>query len=121
MRFLIDASLPRAVADEIISANHQAVDVRDIGLGTSPDSDIAEHARLNQLAIISADNDFGNIRDYPPADYGGIVVIKATATANRATILSIVRRFLQQADIVDQLPGRLAIVESTRFRLRPAP
>lgn len=121
MHFLIDASLPRPTAGVIVAANHQATDVRDIGFGSAPDADIADLARQRQWAIITADHDFGNIRDYPPADYAGIVVIQPPDGAWRGVVLSIIGRFLQQNDIIDQLPGRLAIVDSTRIRLRPAP
>ena len=67
--FLIDASLPRATGDLVRAYGHQATDVRDIGLGTASDEDIADHARLNQLAVISGDQDFGNVLLFPPDDY----------------------------------------------------
>ena len=73
--FLVDASLPRATGDVIRAHGHQASDVRDIGLGTAPDNDIADHARQHQLAIVTADQDFGNVLTFPPADYAGIIVI----------------------------------------------
>lgn len=43
--FLVDASLPRATGDLIRQHGYQATDVRDIGLGTASDQDIADHAR----------------------------------------------------------------------------
>ena len=48
--FLIDASLPRAVANPIRTYGHQATDVRDIGMGSASDQDIADYARQHQLA-----------------------------------------------------------------------
>src|SRR5260370_8723712 len=51
--FLVDAGLPRATGDLIRRHGHQATDVRDIGLGTASDQDIADHARQHQLAIVS--------------------------------------------------------------------
>jgi predicted nuclease of predicted toxin-antitoxin system len=66
--FLVDASLPRATGDLIRAYGHQATDVRDIGLGTAADQDIAEHARLHQRAVISGDQDFGNVLLFPPAN-----------------------------------------------------
>jgi len=117
--FLVDASLPRATADVIRSAGHQATDVRNIGLGSSQDDVIAEYAFEHHLSPITRDGDFGNVRNYPPADYRGIVVIQAPEGAGRAMVLAMVSRFLQERWIVEQLDGHLAIVEPARIRVRP--
>jgi len=62
--FLVDASLPRAAASTIRKCGHQATDVRDIGLGAAADDEIAEHARLNGLALVSGDLDFANVLSF---------------------------------------------------------
>ena len=41
MRFLVDANMPRSAAELLTRYNHEAVDVRDIGMGGAADSDIA--------------------------------------------------------------------------------
>ena len=46
MQFLVDASMPRGTAPLIQSRGHQATDVRDIGLGSARDQDIAAHAQV---------------------------------------------------------------------------
>lgn len=119
MRFLIDASLPRPTADLIRTHGHEASDVRDIGLGTAPDSSIAAHAKANGLCLITRDNDFGNVVAYPPREFAGIVVIQAPHHARRSTVLSLVERFLREAELIARLPGRLALVDVWRIRVRP--
>lgn len=118
-QFLVDASLPRATDDLIRRYGHQATDVRNVGLGAAADQEIAHHAQRHQLCVITRDQDFGNALDYPPADYFGIVVIRAPNKATRAVVLSMVEQFLQQSAIVQQMTGHLAIVEPGRIRLRP--
>ncbi len=120
MRFLIDADLPRPTATLTRNLGHEAIDVRDIGLGASPDQEIAAYARVHGLCLLTGDFDFSDIRDYPPEEYAGLAVLKLPNHADRDCILSLVERFIQQADVLDQLPGRLAIVERGRIRLRPA-
>jgi predicted nuclease of predicted toxin-antitoxin system len=71
VHFLIDASMPRGTAPLICSRGHDATDVRDIGLGGAPDQDIAAHAQAHQLAILSRDFDFADVRNYPPDQYAG--------------------------------------------------
>jgi hypothetical protein len=118
--FLIDAGLPRPTAALVIGNGHAATDVRDIGMATAHDSTIAAHAKAQQMIILTVDQDFGNILDYPPEDYHGIVVVQPPPRATRAAILKLIEQFLNGKDIIDQLPGRLAIVEPGRVRLRPA-
>jgi predicted nuclease of predicted toxin-antitoxin system len=121
VHFLVDASLPRATAPLITAAGLRATDVRDIGLGTVDDRQIANHARHCGLCLMTRDGDFGNILDYPPQDYAGIVVIDAPEPASRNVVLQMVERFLQQLPHLVELRGRLAIVEVARIRLRPVP
>ena len=75
MRFLVDANMPLSVAPRIRAFGHEATDVREIGIGAADDSVIARHARENGLSLVTRDKDFGDIRNYPPADYAGIVVL----------------------------------------------
>lgn len=118
--FLVDASLPRATEDLIRTLGHEATDVRTIGLGDASDRVIAEYARANRLALITRDQDFGNILDYPPQDYSGIVVVAASHEANRMVVLDMIRGLFAATGIAEQLPGRLVILERTRIRVREA-
>ena len=117
--FLIDASLPRSTGDVIRAHGHSATDVRDIGLGTASDQDIGDHARQRQLAVVSGDLDFGNVLAFPPADYYGLVTIRPPDGATVAVILALVEQFLNDADVMTNLVGRLVIVTPGRIRCRP--
>ena len=118
MRFLIDADLPRATGESLRRAGHDAFDVRDIGLGDAKDSEIAAYARAPQLCLLTGDFDFADIRNYPPHLYAGIVVLTILRHATVAFILQLVDIFLQQTAVLARLPGRLAIVEPGRVRMR---
>ena len=121
MHFLIDADLPRDTAKLITSYGHLATDVRDIGLGGADDATIADHARQNRLCIVTADWGFSDIRVYPPQQYAGIVVLGLPVHATGADTLDVLRVLLERSDLIDLLPGRLAVVEKNRVRLRPRP
>jgi hypothetical protein len=79
MRFLIDANMPRSTAESLRRCDHEAVDVRDIGMGGAADSDIAPYAEQNRLALVTRDLDFADIRNYPPAQYASRLAYAATA------------------------------------------
>lgn len=76
MRFLIDASMPRSASNVLAEFGHEAIDVRDIGLRNAPDERIAARARENGETLVSRDFDFADIRNYPPGEFCGIVVLK---------------------------------------------
>jgi predicted nuclease of predicted toxin-antitoxin system len=120
MRFLVDASLPRSAAVLLKQMGHDAVDVRDIEMRSATDDIIATHARGNQQALITRDFDFADIRNYPPADYAGIVVLQLPDDATAAQVVKLLEAFVRREDWLARLNGRLAIVESWRVRFRPA-
>ncbi len=120
MRFLVDADLPRRTAKLIQSYGHEAIDVRDIGMGTAHDAVIAAHAQNQSACLITGDGDFADIRNYPPQDYGGLVVLELPRDATATFILKLIESLLQPPNVLVRLPGRLAILEPGRIRLRPA-
>ncbi len=118
MRFLVDEDLPRSTADLLRRFGYEAIDVRDVGLRGAKDSHIAAYARRERFCLITGDFDFSDIRNYPPGEYAGLVVLKIPRTATTSFILNLVEGFLQNEDVVSQIGGKLAIVESGRFRIR---
>ena len=120
MRFLVDACLPRKVAVLLRERGHEADDVRDIGLRHAPDPQIAAASRERGACLITADRGFGNVWEYPPEDQSGIVVLRLLKHANSPFIVKLLEDLLAREDILGRLPGRLAIVEPGRIRLRPA-
>jgi predicted nuclease of predicted toxin-antitoxin system len=120
MRFVVDASLPRAAAHLIRQCGHDADDVRDIGLGTAGDPLIIGRARNEGCALITADFDFADIRNYPPGDFPGIVVIDRPDGATVDIVLSLLQNLFDEPNILSALPGRLVIVGPHGMRVRPA-
>jgi len=120
MRFLIDANMPRRAALALRELGHECLDARDIGLAAAPDSQIANYVKTNHLILVTRDGDFANIRNYPPEQYFGIVVVHLPDYATADMIADALRSFAKNQPLMDRLPGHLAIVEPGRIRLRPA-
>jgi hypothetical protein len=119
MRFLIDADLPRSLDSLIRSYGHEAVDVRDVGLGRAQDPQIASYALQGEFCILSGDWGFSDIRHYPPAQYAGIAILELPRDATATYIADLVESFLQEEAVLSLLKGRLAIVAAGKVRLRP--
>jgi predicted nuclease of predicted toxin-antitoxin system len=120
MRFLVDEDLPRSTDDLLRQYGHEAVDVRDIGLRGAKDPQIASYAQRKDLCLVTGDFDFSDVRNYPPGEYSGLVILKLPRTATASFILNLLESFLQQEDLVTQMSGKLAVVEPGRVRLRTA-
>lgn len=119
MKFLVDANLPRSTISLLSSFDHTVDFVRDSELADAPDERIAERALQTDAAILSRDLDFADIRQYPPEEYKGIVVLRLPDDAVAYDIVEVLRSFLAVDELIDQLEGRLAIVEAERVRFRP--
>ncbi len=120
MRFLLDANMPRSAAVMLRQHGHEAFDVRDIKLGGADDTRIAAHAKANGLVLVTRDFDFSDIRNYPPAEFAGIIVLQLPDDAIAAVVVKVLETFLAQPQLLAGVVGRLAIVESWRVRFRPA-
>ena len=82
----------------------------------SDDSDVIEIAQKLDAALITEDMDFSNIFDYPPKDFGGIIVIRYSAKEEVKTINSL-KRALEDL-YRDDLRGVLVVISSERYRIR---
>ena len=92
--------------------------VRDIGLRGVGDADVAAYAGNNKLCLLSTNPGFTDTAGYPPEKYYGTVVLNLPAGATSAVILSLLESLLKQGEIVDELKGKLAVVETGGIEIR---
>ncbi len=118
MQFLVDEDLPRSTDELLRQYDHEAIDVRDIGLRGAKDSSIAQYAQENNFCLITGDTDFADIRKYPPEQYAGIIVLRLPGHATAAFILNLIEQFLQQETLLEKIPGKLGIIEPGQVRIR---
>ena len=121
MNFLLDADMPRCAMGVVEGAGHTALDSQTFGLRAATDDVIADFARAHGYVIVTRDGDFGDMRNYPPRLYSGIVVLDLPDDAVAATICRLLHQFLDRQEVITRLPGRLAVVQFGRVRLRPMP
>lgn len=82
----------------------------------APDTDVIALAQELDAVLLTIDLDFSNILNYPPADYGGIMVMRyrivdeAEVDKTLETALSDLYR--------DDLRGALVIISPGRYRIR---
>ena len=120
MRFLVDANMPRSTLSLLAGLGHTGEHARDIGLGHAPDAEIAARARNTGAAFVTRDVDFADIRNYPPHEFQGLIVLRMPDDTVAQTIVNLLERFLKQTELAARLPGHLVILEPDRVRFRPA-
>ncbi len=116
MRFKVDENLPPEIADMLIQAGHDATTALQEGLGGVADPAIAEACRTERRSLVTLDLDFADIREYPPGSLPGIIVMRLESqdkTSVIGTFSDVVPHLL-----VDEVIGRLWIVEPDRIRIR---
>ena len=120
MKFLLDANLPRSSAALLQKLGHETQDVRDILPNGIDDATIAACAQSHQLILVTRDFDFADIRNYPPANYSGLVVLQLPDDTTAMKVNQTLESFARNEPLLARLSGKLAIVESWRIRFRPA-
>jgi len=116
MNFKIDENLPLELVDLLRESGHDAVSVIDQRLGGADDSAVAARCRQERRVIVTLDLDFSDIREYPPEDYYGLIVLRVRSQDK----LTLIRVFQQMVGLLtsEPLSGRLWIVEEARIRIR---
>ena len=117
MRFKIDENLHEDIAEALQIHGHDAETVWDEGLQGHPDPAIAEAARREGRVVVTLDLDFGNIREYPPEQYRGLIVLRVV-NQSRGHILRVMERVIAVLDCAP-LEGRLWVVSEAGIRIRP--
>ncbi len=119
MKFLVDANMPRRTAQLFAANGYDCVDVRDIGLQTADDTTIAARAKAEARAIVSRDKGFGDIRQYPPNEYAGIIIVAVPEYWTVEPILRTVREFIGVlASTNEPLIGSVVVIEPGIVRWR---
>ena len=117
MRFKIDENLHDDVAALLRSHGHDARTVVDEGLRGRADAEIADVARRERRAVVTLDLDFGNIREYPPEDHRGLVVLRV-GDQSRGHIMRVMGQLIAVLDCAP-LDGHLWVVSEGGLRIRP--
>jgi len=78
---------------------------------------IAEAARREGRVLVTLDLNFGTIREYPPQDYRGFIVLRVIDQSRRH-VLHVMERVLGVLDRVLR-DGHLWVVSESGIRVRP--
>jgi predicted nuclease of predicted toxin-antitoxin system len=116
MRILLDHCVPRRYMRLLTLWEHEVELMASHIPPDAPDADVIQLAGELDAILLTIDLDFANILDYPPEQYGGIVVMRYVHTDEEqldATLKTALADMSREA-----LRGVLVIVTSGRYRIR---
>jgi predicted nuclease of predicted toxin-antitoxin system len=116
MRFKIDENLPIEVAEALRQAGHDAATVLEQRHGGSTDAQLAALCQRENRALLTLDMDFADIRNYPPAEFPGLIVLRLRQQ-DKPYVLDVLAR-LMEVLVLEPVERQLWIVEEKRIRIR---
>ena len=116
MKFKIDQNLPADFVTILNEAGHDALTVWQQNLGGAPDPRIVAVCQQEGRALITADLDLSDIREYPPEQSPGHVVLRLKEQT-RPNQIALLRQIIPMF-ATTPLTGRLWIVERNKVRVR---
>jgi predicted nuclease of predicted toxin-antitoxin system len=109
MRFLVDNALSPQVARTLALAGHDAIHVRDIGLGDADDAAIFDQAAFEDRVVHSADSDFGTLLALRKESKPSVMLFRGTTPRRPASQAALLLANLPQVE-ADLLAGAIVII-----------
>jgi len=116
MRFLTDENVYPQIVESIRQLSHDVLDIKEQNLFSISDGDVIKMAQNTGRILITFDKDFSNIIMYPPCQYPGIIVLRLSRLMIEDAVNQLIE-FIRRLS-VEQINGKLAIVEPDRVRFR---
>ncbi len=120
MRFLIDNALSPRLAEGLRGAGHDAVHVRDLGLGAASDPVIFERAAAEDRIVVSEDTDFGTLLALREDAKPSFVLFRHQPDRRAAALLDLLLVNLPDVE-ADLETGAVVVIEPGRMRIRRLP
>jgi predicted nuclease of predicted toxin-antitoxin system len=115
--FLVDEDLPRSLAPQLRLAGFACEDVRDVGLATRSDEQIAAYALAQGRVVITRDVRFANQVQQSAHTSPGIVVVRFPNVVTTSTLNSAVATALRSVGEAE-FAANVVVIEPGRLRLR---
>ncbi|HRN69269.1 MAG TPA: DUF5615 family PIN-like protein [Promineifilum sp.] len=119
MRFLIDNALSPQLAHGLLAAGHDAIHVRDVGLGTAEDETIFDLALAEERVIISADTDFGTLLAERQESKPSFILFRRIADEPQQQLAILLVNLDSIQEALEN--GSVVVIEQHRMRVRLLP
>jgi predicted nuclease of predicted toxin-antitoxin system len=119
LKFVIDNALSPSLATGLKKAGHDAVHVRDLGMGMATDKEIMDFALKEDRVIVSADTDFGTLLALRDLSKPSFVLFRRSDKRPVALLMQLLSNLGQFEEALDE--GAVVVIEDQRIRIRMLP
>lgn len=116
LRFFLNHNLSLETTKLFWSLGFDATDTREHGMEMASDFEIAAYAAREGRIVVTFDNDFGDIRDFPPGVYPGVIRLKLPLQTLEVLHPILLEFFGKVSE--DDLTGSLVTLEPGFYRIR---
>ena len=116
MKFKLDENMPSDLARMLKDEGNDVSTVKDEGLHGFPDPQVLDKAAGERRILLTFDQDFADIRTYPPGTHSGIIVFRLRD--QRWLTLELALKRLMRDYRLEALAGALTIVQEEKIRHR---
>jgi len=119
MKFLVDMPISPKTVDFLKNMGYEAVRVSELGMAKSKDREILNYAVKNEMVVLTADLDFGDILAYTHSNKPSTIIFRLHDPSPQH-VNSLLSSNLYRIK-EDLLKGAIVIIEDTRIRIRNLP
>ena len=119
MRLLVDMNLSLRVAENLRADGHDALHVREIGLGDASDAEIFAAALADNRVVVTCDLDFAKLNALAIDARVGVLLVRLRNTRSDR-VAPRLQKALASAGWTLQR-GAMVTVDEDRYRVRGAP
>jgi predicted nuclease of predicted toxin-antitoxin system len=119
MKFLVDLALSPKTVKALRDRGYEAARVNELGMAKSKDSEIVEYAAKNDLIVITADLDFGDILAFTGYKKPSVIIFRLkepSVDLINSLLLSAIPRITDSLD-----KGSIVVSEDYQIRIRELP
>ena len=118
MKIKLDQNISQYLRDDFTALEHDIDTVVDEGLSGASDAEVSMAATSLDRMLFTLDNDFLDLKRYPPDSHSGVVVFRPPRQGALA-VADFVKAFVRSADLA-RYYGRTTVVERRRARILKA-
>jgi hypothetical protein len=115
MKIKLDQNLSQHLCDDLTALKHDVDTVVDEGLSGASDAEVLQASTSHDRILFTLDNDFLDLKRYPPNSHGGVIVFRPPRQGALA-VGDFVRAFVRSTDL-EKYYRRTTVVERTRARI----